>query len=264
MNADIYSESFYEQTTPGSLVAARHVLPQIWQRRQFSSVIDVGCGVGTWLLAAKELGASQLCGIEGPWLPANQLLVDRNLIRRRDLCQTIELGDTFDLCICLEVAEHLPGSRAESLVEDLVRLSSVVAFSAAVPFQGGDGHLNELWPEYWARLFGRHDYLPWGGLRRAIWHIRDIPWWYRQNLIVYVARSAWNSLLPTETPDHADYLTNIHPESYLWNIHRPQGQLTSTYCFDVEAYYSLVAGDTKIPLEYGSQFPAPRPSKEDG
>ena len=55
----------------------------------------------------------------------------------------------FDLVLSLEVAEHLPSECAEAFVESLVNLGPVILFSAAIPYQGGENHVNEQWPEYW-------------------------------------------------------------------------------------------------------------------
>lgn len=262
MKSEVYSDDFYDQTTDGSLAAARYILPLLREIRNFTSVIDVGCGIGTWLLAARELGVSRVRGVDGPYVPEEKMLVDSSLIHLNDLTRPIESESQYELCLCLEVAEHLPSVRSETLVADLCKLSSFIAFSAAIPFQGGDGHLNEFWPEYWARLFEQHDFLPWTGIRQAIWNQREIPWWYRQNLIIYLNRSEWASSLGDKTPDPPDSLTRIHPESYLWNVRRAHRQLPTTYAFDVETYYSLVSRTLTSPPGYGPEYPAPRPGSE--
>ena len=90
----------------------------------------------------------------------------------------------YDLCLCLEVAEHLPESYAERLVKTLCRLSDNVLFSAAIPNQGGQGHLNEKWQSYWARLFEKFGF---GAAEKQL-DIRcqeEIELWYRQNIVLY-------------------------------------------------------------------------------
>lgn len=256
--ARVYPTSFFELTTDGSLTAARKVLPLLWRHRNFSSVVDVGCGVGTWLAAALELGASSLCGIDGPHVPTEMMLVEPSIIIKTDLEQPLKLRSTYDLCICLEVAEHLSPSRASSFVADLTALSGVVAFSAAIPFQGGDGHLNEMWPEYWAELFAAHNYHPWCGIREEIWNIKEIPWWYRQNLIVFAMEQELNSLVKDYTPVQTAPLTKIHPESYLFNVRREPINLKTSYTFDLEVYYDCVNGQQVPSPGYGPEFPAPR------
>jgi hypothetical protein len=54
----------------------------------------------------------------------------------------------------LECAEHLPAHRAAPLVEWLTKSAPIVVFSAAIPGQGGKGHINEQPPDYWNDLFG--------------------------------------------------------------------------------------------------------------
>lgn len=44
--------------------------------------------------------------------------------------------------------------RAAVVFEKLPALTPVVAFSAAVPGQGGNGHVTEQFQDYWARLWG--------------------------------------------------------------------------------------------------------------
>jgi hypothetical protein len=34
-------------------------------------------------------------------------------------------------------------------------MEEVVLFSAAIPFQGGVGHINEQWPDYWVKYFSK-------------------------------------------------------------------------------------------------------------
>lgn len=47
--------------------------------------------------------------------------------------------------------EGLPCVR--KIVTALTDAAPVILFSAAVPGQGGNNHINEQWPEYWCQLF---------------------------------------------------------------------------------------------------------------
>jgi FkbM family methyltransferase len=64
-----------------------------------------------------------------------------------------------------------------------------VLFSAAIPFQGGAGHVNEQWPSYWAALFAKHDYVAYDVVRPAVWEDDRVAFWYAQNMILYVDRA---------------------------------------------------------------------------
>ena len=68
----------------------------------------------------------------------------------------LRIGRRFDLVNCLEVAEHLDASRADSFVDDLCALGDVVVFSAAIPGQGGTHHVNEQFQSYWQERFRRN------------------------------------------------------------------------------------------------------------
>jgi hypothetical protein len=116
---------------------------------------------------------------------AKDLLIPAERFVACDLNQEFpSLRRTFDLCLCLEVAEHLKPNRAEGLVKFLCSLSDRVLFSAAIPLQGGVGHVNERWQSYWAELFKRHGF---GAARRQpdIRDCSEVELWYRQNVVLY-------------------------------------------------------------------------------
>jgi len=183
-----YTAAFYTKWRGTSLESARQIVPFILEIVQPRSVVDVGCGVGTWLAAFHATGVTNLLGIDGAHVRPEQLLIPPHLFRASDLAVTVDVDQTFDIAVSLEVAEHLPKSRAESFVADLVRLAPVVLFSAAIPFQEGEGHINEQWPAYWAELFGRHDYVSVDCIRDRFWCDENVEYWYAQNAVLYVRR----------------------------------------------------------------------------
>ena len=148
---------------------------------------NVGCGVGTWLAVLLEKGVGTVRGYDGPWVQANQLVIPRDSFQNIDLGhpEGVRPDRRFDLAICLEVAEHLPPERAGDLVHSLCSLSDIVLFSAAIPGQGGVHHVNEQWPAYWAARFAGLGYKAIDTIRFRIWEDDEIPYWYRQNLVVY-------------------------------------------------------------------------------
>jgi len=135
---------------------------------------------------AREMGVEIVRGVDGPWLDPSQLVVERELVTVADLEQPLNLGTRFDLAICLETAEHLKASAAETLVESLVRHAPAVLFSAAVPYQRGPGHVNEQWPNYWCERFARHRYGALDFIRSSVWYDEKVLWWYRQNVLLFV------------------------------------------------------------------------------
>jgi SAM-dependent methyltransferase len=184
MSTSPYTPEFYESQQDGSLRSARRVLPFVFDLIRPRSVVDVGCGVGTWLRAAQELGVESVLGLDGDYAGRNALKISSRDFLAHDLRQPIELERTFDMAICLEVAEHLPSEAAPVLVNSLVKLAPVVLFSAAIPWQGGNSHLNEQWPDYWQELFATHTYRFCDPLRLALWNDAQVEWWYAQNIFL--------------------------------------------------------------------------------
>jgi hypothetical protein len=59
-----------------------------------------------------------------------------------------------------------------------------VVFSAAVPGQGGQNHINEQWPSYWKKKFEENGYYFNDIIRPLIWMNDNIRIHYRQNIFV--------------------------------------------------------------------------------
>jgi len=78
-----------------------------------------------------------ILGVDGEWVPAKLLQIPRACFLAHDLMKPIEINRRFDLAVSLEVAEHLDRDSARRFIQTLVKLSSVVLFSAAIPYQGG-------------------------------------------------------------------------------------------------------------------------------
>lgn len=186
-----YDENFYLIQKDGSFKSAMEILPLVNEFIRPRSVVDVGCGVGTWLAAWKHLsrGGINVYGIDGDYVDRSQLLIDEKIFHPANIENRITLERRFDLVESLEVAEHLTPARADSFVEDLTRLGDVILFSAAIPAQGGTNHVNEQWQSYWAEKFLQFDYVGIDCIRPSIWNNGNVEFWYRQNIFIYVKRS---------------------------------------------------------------------------
>lgn len=182
-----YSDAFFDKLAGSALDSARIVVPMIVERFSPRSVIDVGCGTGAWLHVFRENGVETTRGIDGDYVDQAKLLVEASDFEAVDLSRPFRLTGRYDLAVCLEVGEHLPASMSAQLVSNLVAVSDLVLFSAAIPGQGGVYHINERWPHYWEELFARHAYRKLDPFRPLIWQDTRIPLWYRQNLVVYAS-----------------------------------------------------------------------------
>jgi hypothetical protein len=188
-----YDDAFFDDQVDGSLSSARAVIPLLLKLLPVRSVVDFGCGRGTWLKVCLENGVETALGLDGDYVRRDKLLIDPGLFRSVDLRRPIELERRFDLALCLEVGEHLPSRSGPLLVESLAKAAPVVVFSAALPGQGGTDHINEQWPAYWQQLFERQGMRKYDVLRPLIWNRPEIEAWYRQNLYIFT-KEAFASL----------------------------------------------------------------------
>ncbi len=185
-----YDNNFYDENADGSLRSARAIAPLVIALTDPRSVVDFGCGIGTWLQAVIECGVDDYLGLDGDHVDRSQLRIPTERFRPMDLTCPDRLGRMFDLAVCLEVAEHLPATAAPNLVRALTEAAPVVLFSAAVPGQMGTNHVNEQWPWYWEELFARQGFVRLDPVRHRVWRNPEVEWWYRQNTVVYAHRTA--------------------------------------------------------------------------
>lgn len=182
-----YDSGFYDTIRSGTQRSAARLVPLLCDELGLDDgdkLIDVGCGEGWWAETFADHGLEVL-GMDGAYVQSSPL-GDRFV--PHDLSEPLpsHLHGRFDVAVSLEVAEHLPPARAAGFVDDLTALAPIVVFSAAIPGQGGTGHVNEQWPSYWTDLFNAHGFTVSGALRFVIWDDTDIENWYRQNLLIAV------------------------------------------------------------------------------
>jgi len=191
---------------------AEEIIPFIIKLFHPKSVIDIGCGLGTFLQAFKKLGIDDIVGIEGAWLDRSKTVIPAENIIIADLENEIHLNRKFDLAICLEVGEHLSLNAAEALIRSLTAHSDIILFSAAIPHQGGQNHINEQWIDFWQSKFKKCNFELFDLLRSTFWNNKNIFWWYRQNMLVAINNS-YSVNFPKK-----EILNLIHPELYLSKI----------------------------------------------
>ena len=218
MSSEHYTKSFYLEMRNGTKLSAEVIVPIVLQTIPARSVVDVGCGDGTWLAAFHNLGVNDILGIDGDYVQAEDLQIAPKYFQPLDLSKPFHLGRHFDLAISLEVAEHLPENSASTFIESLTRLAPAILFSAAIPRQGGNNHINEQWQTFWATLFRKHDYLPIDFIRGRVWQNQSVDWWYAQNTILF-AEAKYVKSNPTLQAEiektNLDQLNIVHPRSYL-------------------------------------------------
>ena len=141
-----YSKDFYLELAKTSDKSANVLAPILIEKYQPFSVVDFGCGTGSFCKAFIANGITDVLGIEGEWILEIESVMTEKWLEIQDLKSPISLQKRFDLAICLEVAEHLPPESSRLLVDSLVKASDRIAFSAAIPGQSGTEHINLQFP----------------------------------------------------------------------------------------------------------------------
>ncbi len=185
---EVYGSDFYDEQWEKSIQSAREVIPVILSLINPSSVVDLGCGIGTWLAAFCESGVKDVLGVDGQWVEKSRLQIPGNQFMYCDLETPVSINRRFDLAISVEVAEHLESSSSDTFVNSLCNLAPVVCFSAAIPFQGGANHVNERWPSYWIEKFSIRGYECVDCLRCRLLSNDKVQPYYAQNIMFFCSQ----------------------------------------------------------------------------
>lgn len=182
----VYNKWFYLNNRYGSFISGFQILKNIIPTFKIKSIVDFGCGTGTWLAAAKSISNVEVLGIDGEYVSKDDLMIDESEFLASDLTCGIILDKKYDLAISVEVAEHLPFSASDNLVRDLCRASDIVLFSAAHVGQGGDGHINCQPFEFWQEKFLNNNF-HYINIREQFKDNWEIEGWYRENISLFIS-----------------------------------------------------------------------------
>ncbi|MEE3715174.1 methyltransferase domain-containing protein [Tumidithrix elongata RA019] len=153
------------------------------------TLVELGCGPGHLSRELAKLGV-QVTAIDGHSQPDfSNLSVEFYSLNLNDPSAILKLltGKYFDLAISVEVAEHLQPGTSPNLVNWLTQLAPIVVFSAAVPEQGGHGHINLRTRDYWNNLFAQKHFVIADRIREKLRDTDNIAPWYRFNVTDYVS-----------------------------------------------------------------------------
>lgn len=223
----LYDKTFYDSQYKGSISSAEIMLKLLFNYWSPNSIIDFGCGVGSWLYAAEKLGVTSLYGVDGPWVSNEQMLSDNIDFIDVDFSKNDFRGipnKSFDLAVSVEVAEHLSPVFSSDFVDAITSASDIVVFGAAVPLQDGLNHINEQPQSYWINKFNERGFNCYDFFRPKIWDDSLVEVWYRQNTFLFVKEGC-------ESFYNLDSITNgfisdvIHPELFATKAVRHEYQL---------------------------------------
>ena len=184
----VYDDRFYDDADPAATALYLRLVDSLVELRSPESVVDIGCGTGLMLRRFAEYGVD-IHGVEG-----SRAAIRRSGLGARVVRANLERGvpalGRFDLCLCVEVAEHLRSRSAPALIDGLTRLSDLVVFTAAAPGQSGVAHVNLRSREHWSSFFADHGFGTSALEAELLAAIADIPEpkYIHANLMVFEKR----------------------------------------------------------------------------
>ena len=199
-----------------------------------TSAIDLGCGLGILVNSFREYYQDKcndkfiVRGVDGDYVQKDLLIIGKNEFCSWNLEESYSDNQRYDIAISTECAEHLEPSRADSFVDDLTRLSDMILFSAAIPYQGGVNHVNEQPLSYWVKKFEKRGYELRDVIRPDIWDDKRIQYFYRQNMVMFVKRGSMSYELLDKRADNT-LLDVIHPEIWEKTNIKLQGRLGKVF-----------------------------------
>ena len=90
---NLYNNNFYENRHVETVYSAEVILSILLETLpKLEKVIDIGCGVGTWLSVLKKKGVPQIQGIEGSWVKEDDLKIPKKDFKKLNLEKTIDFN----------------------------------------------------------------------------------------------------------------------------------------------------------------------------
>lgn len=215
-----YNKNFYESNYKNNNQSAVKIIdilldmmPEEVYKENGKSIVDCGCAAGHWLREFSNRGFDIL-GIDGSYIDKKLLVIPEDKFYVHNLEEPLNIKRKFTFALSLEVAEHLPEYCADMFVDELTALSDIVIFSAAIPHQRGDGHINEQWPSYWIQKFEKRGFKVVDCIRRKIWADKSIRYYYAQNMFVFCKENGCGGVLDMAKNDSPTQYDLVHP--MLW------------------------------------------------
>lgn len=149
------------------------------------AVLDLGCGRAEYLHAFHQAGWKNLLGVDGT--TGIEEIAHFPQVLAHDLCVPLELPDSYDLVMCLEVGEHIPINFEGCLLDTIARCSSgCVLLSWAIEGQKGPGHINCRSNDYIIDQMKRRDFMYDPVTSNGLRECASLPWF--KNTLMYFTR----------------------------------------------------------------------------
>lgn len=216
--ADMYAEHL-----PDPIAFDRDLATGVLNLCQPRHSLDLGCGLGHFVAFFRSHGIDAW-GVEATAMgqqfkaPGYQL--------QHDLSTPFDLGQTYDLVLCLEVIEHVAAALEPIVFANIARhTGKYLLFSGGTPGQGGSGHINEKPERYWFEQLAQRGWQLRLPESIALRSLSTLPWYIKNVSLWQLADSAVAQVIPSSAYDalSAAALTRLHGQLF----HALRGEQTA-------------------------------------
>jgi len=149
-----YNDKYYHRHYHEYRIWENQVGNNIYKKLKPQSIIDLGCGVGSYLEGAFKAGCEDIKGIEISYDDVQKYIVNSIFpyISYGDITENILIKEKFDCVLSIEVAEHIDPQKTDNFIKSLINCSKKhIILTAAPPGQRGTGHINLREKSFWIK-----------------------------------------------------------------------------------------------------------------
>lgn len=160
---NLYNHEFFEWHLKHARNYSVETMNWYIERFQPNSVVDFGCGIGSYLESCYFNGVEKFKGFDIGGEYAKRFTPDflHKHIEYIDCTTPIECG-TFECVISFETIEHIEPSGTDMFIQNMVNATDKalgrILFTGAPPEQDGCGHINCHDKQYWIDKFAEHKF----------------------------------------------------------------------------------------------------------
>jgi len=193
-NPDKYTEKYYKRHFDQYRTWENLIGKHIYDIFKPSSIVDLGCGVGSYLEGAFQNGCKDICGIEISYEKAQKYIVDviKPFIACGDITKSLNLDRQFDCVVSFEVGEHIEPDGTDAFIDNLTNLcKQYIILTAAPPGQPGTGHINRREKKFWIKSIQTKKFIYQDQIVNMLWPVWktfSTPKYILKNLMVFKKR----------------------------------------------------------------------------
>lgn len=200
---------YIHETTVHELKNPSIIVGEILKHFSPKTVIDLWCWLWSFVKVFQDYWIDAYW-VNGERTERDKLFIDDKSLLIYNLEQYHDFWKQYDMALSLEVAEHIDEKYSDNFVKTITSCSDIIIFSAAIPWQTWQNHINLQSPEYRERKFNTYWYNFYDVFRHIFWNNEEIFWWYKQN--IFLVAKKWVKIPDSLIEKPPRYI--IHPDLF--------------------------------------------------